>query len=302
MGTKAIVEYIKSKSRDLKHRQNSVRNIIGNKHWGEDGRYKELILKDWLQSEIDSINQSKNLNVKIGTGFVTSGNKCSSQIDLIVYDSNKIIDSERILRQNDLVIVNRESVLVIIEVKTRIKPSESKSIINKLTANKKLIGNHIFAGIFAFECQAKDKELSNESLKLLLLNSKEKFKLSIENSLHYENDSYPIDCIALGENYLVKFWDAGLPNGTYRNNHYSFYRLVDKSFGYFILNIKEHILLMLCNRREFSVAEQDSIYPKGGKEKDRLLDYNVISGWDCAMDTIFANFGTENNNVRENRR
>lgn len=77
MATETIVEYIKSKSCDLKGRQNSVRNIIGNKHWGKDERYKELILKDWLQSDIDTINQSKNLNVKIGTGFVTNGDKCS---------------------------------------------------------------------------------------------------------------------------------------------------------------------------------------------------------------------------------
>lgn len=301
MATEAIVEYIKSKSHDLKCRQDSVRNIIGNKHWGEDGRYKELILKDWLQREISNINQSKNLHIKIGTGFVTSGDKCSSQIDLIIYDSSKIIDSERVLWQNDLVIVNKESVLAIIEVKTRIKPRESKSIVNKIIANKKLIGRRIFAGIFAYECQAKGKELSDESLKLLLLNSNENFKSSIEKSLCYENDLYPLDCIALGENYFVKFWDVGLPNGTYRNNHYSLYRLVDKSFGYFILNIKEHILLMLCNRREFSVAEQDSIYPKGGKEKDRLLDYDEINGWNGTTDTIFADFGVENNNGRGNR-
>lgn len=50
---------------------------------------------------------------------------------------------------------------------------------------------------------------------------------------------------------------------------------------------------MLCNRSEFSITKQDSIYPRGDKEKDRLLDYNARSSWNGAMDTSFANFGVE---------
>lgn len=57
---------------------------------------------------------------------------------------------------------------------------------------------------------------------------------------------------------------------------------------------------MLCNRSEFSITKQDSIYPRGDKEKDRLLDYNARSSWNGAMDTSFANFGVENNNEKGN--
>lgn len=96
------IKYIEGKSRDLKERQDSVRKIIGDKHWGEDGHYKELILRDWLKSEIDSINKEKHLNVKIGTGFVTNGDKCSSQIDLIVYNESAVLCSEHTLYNADL--------------------------------------------------------------------------------------------------------------------------------------------------------------------------------------------------------
>lgn len=61
-----IRQYIQEKSHDLKSRQDSVRNIIGNKHWGEDGRYKELILKRWLKDEF----KQRKLSVEIGTGFI----------------------------------------------------------------------------------------------------------------------------------------------------------------------------------------------------------------------------------------
>lgn len=291
------IKYIEGKSRDLKERQDSVRKIIGDKHWGEDGHYKELILRDWLKSEIDSINKEKALNVKIGTGFVTNGDKCSSQIDLIVYNESAVLCSEHTLYNADLrdelVIVNKEAVLAIIEVKTRIAPSKSKSIVNKLISNKMLIGKHIFAGIFAYECQAKGKKLSDESLKSLLLNSKENFKTILEKSLQYEMDLCPIDCIALDENYFVKFWNAGLPQDSYRNNHYSFYSLINRSFGYFILNIKERILLTLCSRNEFSVKDQNGIYLDGGKEGFKILDCNEVNGWCGKRDSIFADFGAE---------
>lgn len=66
-----------------------------------------------------------------------------------------------------------------------------------------------------------------------------------------QNDC-PIDCIAFGENYFMKFWEANLPYETYKQKHYSFYKLQDLSFGYFMLNIVEHILLLLHKNRKFT--------------------------------------------------
>lgn len=278
-------EYIKAQSRALKEKQDCVRNAIGDKHWGEDGRYKELLLKKWLKKELDS-------SVDIGTGFVMDGEKSSSQIDMIIY--NPTIANFRV-RQDDLIIIDKDSVLAILEVKTRIDTSKAKVMINKLIDNKKLIGKDIFAGIFAYECQAKGAKLSDESLKKVLLGSKGNLKKGIEQSLQMQDD-YLIDCIAFGENYFMKFWEANLPCKFYENKHYSFYKLENQSFGYFMLNIVEHILLLLHKNQKFTQKQLNSIYPEDGKEGGKLLDYNKLGKWEGKRSSIFENFANETGN------
>lgn len=162
-----IREYIKQQSKALKEKQDNVRNVIGDKHWGEDGRYKELILREWLKKELAP------LGVGIGTGFVMDDYQPSSQIDIIIYNPKKAhfrLPKDDLI--DDLIIIDKSSVLAILEVKTRIEPRTAKTMISKLISNKKLISKHIFAGIFAYECQAKDKELNDESLKKCLLIAK----------------------------------------------------------------------------------------------------------------------------------
>lgn len=290
-----IREYIKQQSKALKEKQDNVRNAIGKKHWGEDGRYKELILREWLKKELAP------LGVGIGTGFVIDGDKPSSQIDIIIYNPQKahfrLPEDDMI---DDLIIIDKNSVLAILEVKTRIEPRTAKTMINKLINNKKLIGKHIFAGIFAYECQAKDKELNDESLKKVLVNSKGNLKKGIEQSLQMQNE-FHIDCIAFGENYFMKFWEANLPDECYKHKHYSFYNLEDLSFGYFMLNIVEHILLLLHKDRKFTQEQLNSIYPEGDKEGGKLLDYNELGEWKDKPNSIFKNFADENNK-RGNRR
>lgn len=289
-----IREYIKQQSRVLKEKQDNVRKVIGDKHWGEDGRYKELILREWLKKELAP------LGVGIGTGFVMDDYQPSSQIDIIIYNPKKAhfrLPKDDLI--DDLIIIDKNSVLAILEVKTRIDTNKAKTMINKLINNKNLIGKHIFAGIFAYECQAKDKELNDESLKKVLVNSKGNLKKGIEQSLRIQNDC-PINCIAFGENYFMKFWEANSPYKIYSYKHYSFYNLKDLSFGYFMLNIVEHILLLLYQDGKFTQEQLNSIYPEGSKEGSKLLDYNELGEWQGEPNTTFENFAYENNE-RENR-
>lgn len=284
-----IREYIKAQSQALKEKQDCVRNLISNKHWGEDGRYKELILRKWLKEEL--LIKLSPQEVCIGTGFVMDGEKSSSQIDMIIYNPTR---ANFRLRQDDLIIIDKDSVLAILEVKTRINPNKAKIMINKLIDNKKLIGRDIFAGIFAYECQAKGAELSDESLKKVLLGSKGNLKKSIEQSLQMQDD-YPIDCIAFGENYFMKFWEANLPYEYHKYKHYSFYKLENQSFGYFMLNIVEHMLFLFRRSGQFNQEKPENIYPEGDKEGGKLLDYNKLGEWEGKQDSIFENFGNEHN-------
>ena len=43
------IEYQKSISNELISVKNRVRNFIDGRHWGEDGRYKEIILSEILK-------------------------------------------------------------------------------------------------------------------------------------------------------------------------------------------------------------------------------------------------------------
>lgn len=287
-----IRTYIQEKSHDLKSRQDSVRNIISN-HWGEDGRYKELILKQWLKDEF----KQRKLGVEIGTGFIKNHmGEVSSQIDIIIYNPKEVRHYLPQPQQDDFIIIDANSVLAILEVKTRINPykkdkKDNKDIIESLCDNKKLAGGDIFAGIFAYECQERNKQVSDKAFEKVLKGSNEKYKKALERTL---KELSPIDCIAFGENYFMKFWQEQEPDSSYQNKHYSFYRLENQSFGYFMLNICEHILVCLNKDRMFSQDELNRIYPEGTKEPYKLLDFSIENGWVGTANTHFHNFGVNN--------
>ncbi|MDE8735106.1 hypothetical protein P0G10_18580 [Eubacteriales bacterium DFI.9.88] len=90
-----------------------VRFFIGDAHWGEDGRYKERLLSECLGKLTAS-------NVAIGTGFIKNDTKITTQIDLIVYDSQCPL----LFQSGDFVIVEPEAVFGIIEVKSNASNSE----------------------------------------------------------------------------------------------------------------------------------------------------------------------------------
>lgn len=62
------VAYRKSISNELIDIKDRVRDFIDDVHWGEDGRYKEIILKECLRNHLPA-------NIKIGTGFVMGEGK-----------------------------------------------------------------------------------------------------------------------------------------------------------------------------------------------------------------------------------
>lgn len=92
--------------------KNRVRFFIENNHWGEDGRYKEIILMNFLRRVLPE-------NVAVGTGFVKNqGNQITDQIDIIIYRRN----DPRLFSEGDFVILMPDSVLGIIEVKSKVTP------------------------------------------------------------------------------------------------------------------------------------------------------------------------------------
>lgn len=152
-------ELYESIAKEMHAKKNRVRNIIGDSHWGEEGKYKEIILKKIIQRYLPQ-------DLSIGTGFVATKTNESigttSQIDLILYKNSY----PPLFREEDFVILHPEPVCAIIEVKTNIHKSKKgleKILENasenaiEVVRNKKQSNSspHFFNGIFSYDTEMK---------------------------------------------------------------------------------------------------------------------------------------------------
>lgn len=263
-------KFLISTSREIMAIKDRVRFLINDKNWGEEGRYKEIILREILRSFLPE-------RYGIGTGFaICKDDKVTSQLDIIIYDKFKANNNAEILKKGDFVVVESKSVVGIIEVKSSFdsnifskKNDGDRNAIEKILDNKKLIKRNIFAGIFAFD---KKNGESNYSIKTISDKLREIF----------EKNATRLDCIAFDKNHFMKFWGAGLPykdDERCRLPHYSFYGFrddLDFGFGYFISNLLEHLKVKRTGK-EFDEEEIRRFYPiSGGKEIYRIDDCEII--------------------------
>lgn len=212
--------YQKSISDELISMKDRVRNFIDGHHWGEDGRYKEIILSHTLRQHLPE-------RVSVGTGFVVSDNELTKQIDIIVYRD----DFPLMFKQDDFIIAPSESVLGIIEVKSRINTDVGKKAICNATENGRIIGRDIFNGIFAFESQ--NGCFNNPGLRNELANSE-----GVVNHLCF------------GADIFLKYWETGHPNiNPCAQDSYAVYQIQSLAFGYFISNLIEDIHIDLHNQQ-----------------------------------------------------
>lgn len=208
-------EYQKSISQELLSIENRVRNFIDDRHWGEDGRYKEVILREIIEARLPDF-------AGCGTGFVIGRDgDISTQIDIIIYRK----DIPILFKKKDFVIVTQEAVLGIIEVKTKLYSTNIMDTIEKAHRNGELIDHYIFNGIFSYE---------NYTLERMKLDGRLK-----ETLLHNFGQ---VNNISFGPDFFLKYWPAGAPRYE-PSNKYRLYKIEDLSFGYFISNLIEDVYL-----------------------------------------------------------
>ncbi len=225
-------------TRELTVVKDRVRNLIGDAHWGEEGRFKEAVLKNVLRQFLPK-------NLSVGTGFILKAtgendydNVLSSQLDIIVYDNTLPV----LFSEGDFVITTLKNVKAIIEVKSRLTPtllrnaimqfeqsiSDFESQINRpffsIAGRGRAIPSKtkIFTGIFAFEF---DGNIDSHSIDTSLINSRRL-----------------VNHISLGEDYFIKHWkqtDAGrlARRVDCAADFYNVYNLHNLSFSYFISNL-----------------------------------------------------------------
>ncbi len=242
--------YQQSISDEFKAIQDRVRNIIGSSHWGEEGRYKEIIFMNIIRRFLPK-------HLSVGSGFVISPNdELSTQIDIIIYDSRFPL----IFSESDFVICSYQNVVGIIEIKTKIYLNQLEEIIEKAHRNGELIGNHIFNGIFAYDNQFDLADTSKAS--------------SIRLKEVLEKNKGFVNHISFGENFFVRYWEKQ------NKNYYSIYRIEKFSFPYFILNILEISYRISMDNNDESISKIDFIsnYLYGiedGKENYKIYDILV---------------------------
>lgn len=118
-------DYFNSLASELTAQSSRVRQLIGDAHWGHDGRHKETLLKDMIRRHSPA-------QTVVSSGFVISPNNVeirSSEQDILVVD---ISTEAPLFQQGDLVIVFPHSVIAAISVKSTMKESTLKSVIDGL--------------------------------------------------------------------------------------------------------------------------------------------------------------------------
>ena len=75
------ISFQRSVTKELSVVKNRVRDLIGDANWGEEGRYKEAILRNVIKRFLPQ-------NLSVATGFVVRDIVVSKQLDIIVYDNN----------------------------------------------------------------------------------------------------------------------------------------------------------------------------------------------------------------------
>jgi len=203
--------------------KNRVRNLIGDANWGEEGRYKEAILRNVIRRFLPS-------NLSIGTGFIIRKRRrieISRQIDILIYDNTIPV----LFSEGDFIITTHKNVKAIIEVKTNVKNYELQEIIKNAVENGKLTGKGIFNGIFSYNY---DDNVNSET---------------IDNAL--KSAKGYVNHLSLGKDIFIKFWKQkdknrlNPPVTECEGDFYNIYKIKELSFSYFISNLLD----IVCSQK-----------------------------------------------------
>lgn len=233
-----------STTKELKAVENRVRNLIGDSNWGDEGRYKEAILRNMIKKFISP-------KYTVGTGFIVKSMneeiESSTQIDILIFDSDYPI----LFSEGDFYIVTPNSVKAVIEVKTEIKGKDLEKAVKKLNdIGLFLEGNTVnikpFIGLFSFEWKYKIKS-----------RLKNRIKPNIQKGI---GNKCFVNHVSLNKDIFIKYWP--------HENSFSAYLLEDLSFAYFISNLINSVT-------ERYIENESNMWYPTNKEREKLFDIQI---------------------------
>lgn len=231
----SLLDYHKTTTKELLALTNKVRSLIT--HWGEEGRYKEAVLKNIIRRFLPE-------KYTIGTGFVikqtrTRGEHLSSrQIDLLIYDN----DSPILFKEGDFVIVTPDAVRGIIEIKANLQNQQLSEIVRQANENGKFIFSGkkdkkqpFFNGIFSYEGY---NRFNIDNFTSTYLAGNQQF-LGDDNF-----KKFAVNHVALNKDWFIQLWeDEALPH--------SLYNIEDLAFPFFISNLTDILSNKSIKRNNF---------------------------------------------------
>ena len=117
--------YFQSLAEELRSQSSRVRQLIGDAHWGHDGRHKEVLLQALVRRHCPT-------TVLVSSGFVISQNNpeiLSSEQDLLVVDTS---NEAPLFHQGGLAIVFPHTAMAAISVKSTMTDTTIKSVVDGL--------------------------------------------------------------------------------------------------------------------------------------------------------------------------
>lgn len=223
-----LEKHLQSISAEFHATKNRIRHLIGSTHWLSDGEAKEAIFRRILTTYIAE-------SVHVGSGFICYPNPArsyhderntSTQIDVLVTSRDK----PTLYKERDLIIVTPDAVKAIVEVKTRRTLPEIREDIEKLANNIRRTRESAscrehWAGLFIYEpLVASTVNIYQEVLTVL-------------QEVTQGNPLSVINCIAIGENVFIRFWQDGNDVDSLAGPVWHSYDLSRLAQGYFLGNL-----------------------------------------------------------------
>ena len=121
------IGYFQSLAEELRSQSLRVRQLIGDAHWGHDGRHKEVLLQNLIRRHCPP-------TVVVSTGFIVSSNNAevrSKEQDLLIVD---VSTEAPLFQQGGLVITFPHSVVAAISIKSTLDDNTMTSVVDGLVS------------------------------------------------------------------------------------------------------------------------------------------------------------------------
>lgn len=231
-----IEEYLRSLTGETEALKNRVRYLIEDAHWQTDGEWKESVIRQILRRYLPA-------SVSVCRGFVVTANRSSNQLDILICDSSKPV----LFRDGDLAFVSPDAVMGVIEVKSRVSPTQFARAAEKLGEDTRIIrsspNSNAFAGIFSFE--------GNGGNSIAFLAA---VRDASPDSMNR------VDFASIGTSRFIRYWHFDPADERHFYEGWHSYDLPDTAPGYFVHNIVDAI------SPESVLRNNDLWFPSGGKE------------------------------------